>query len=151
MSLASISSTVQGLFGSRGRRRSHRGSLGGEEEDDVALSLAGNSSAIPATFSDSFHSTPCHLFRFFLLLSLFSSPTSFHLFLHRFFFFGFLFSSFSSGLPFSLKPAVMEVLKETPVMEADNQRGSVDLLHDGDDPITFLVSFCDNNLHLCIR
>ena len=27
-----------------------------------------------------------------------------------------------SGLPFSLKPAVMEVLKEAPVMEADNQR-----------------------------
>ena len=66
MSLASISSTVQGLFGSRGRSRSHRGSLGGEEEEDVALSLAGNSSAIPATFSDSFHySTPYRLLRFF--------------------------------------------------------------------------------------
>ena len=66
LSLASISSTVQRLFGSRGRSRSHRGSLGGEEEEDVALSLAGNSSAIPATFSDSFHySTPYRLFHFF--------------------------------------------------------------------------------------
>ena len=72
MSLASISSTVQGLFGSRGRSRSHRGSLGGEEEEDVALSLAGNSSAIPATFSDSFHySTPYRLLRFFFFSASF--------------------------------------------------------------------------------
>ena len=60
-------------------------------------------------------------------------------------------SLYQSTNSFSLKPAVMVVLKETPAMEADNQCGSADLPHDGDDPITFLVSFCDNNLHLCIR
>ena len=109
MSLASISSTVQGLFGSRGRSRSHRGSLGGEEDEDVALLLAGNSSAIPATFSDSFHySTPCRLFRFFFFCFFlcFSPPTWIDPFRNR----G---GSHETSVPAILRPspAVIQILQ----------------------------------------
>lgn len=35
-------------------------------------------------------------------------------------------------------------------MEPHDQRWSTDLSYHGNDPIAFLVAFCDNNLDLCL-